>query len=345
MFVESPPAPSTSEPTDNRPTDIRPDPAPTDPAPGADSVPGAGSAGRRSGVSARARRVIGSATPYLYLTPALAMLVIWTYRPLAQAVQLSFYSWNLLPTSPMVAVGTENYRRLVDVPEVGDSLWRTVEIIVGLLPFSLILPVIVALATRHVTGRMRVFYQAIIFAPFLVAPVASAAVWRWLGEPESGAINRVLGLHVNWINDTRTAQLAIIVITGWHVLGFAVLVVSAGISGINPDYHDAARVDGATRGQIDRWITLPLLSPSLVLLALLTVLLSAQWTFPLVDTLTQGGPSGATTNIYYLLWEYGFQTFDAGMSAAVGIVVFLCFGVLAAILVRLSERVTFHDDK
>ncbi|OCW85234.1 glycerol-3-phosphate ABC transporter permease [Nocardia farcinica] len=283
--------------------------------------------------------------PYLYLTPAVAMVILWTYQPLAQAAQLSFHSWNLLPTSPIVGVGTANYQRVIDDPEVGASLWRTLEVILGLLPFSLVLPVLVALATRHVTGRMRVVYQAVIFAPFLVAPVASAAVWRWLAEPKAGVINRVLGLDINWINDVRTAQLAIIVMTGWHVVGFAVLVVSAGVSSINPDYQEAARVDGASRWQIDRWITLPLLSPSLVMLALLTILLSAQWTFPLIDTLTQGGPSGATTNIYYLLWEYGFQTFDAGMSAAVGILVFLGFGILATGLVLLSERVSFHDDR
>lgn len=291
------------------------------------------------------RRLVRGIQPYLYLAPAIALVVVWTYRPLAQAVQLSFYSWNLLPTSPMVGVGTDNYRRILDDPAVGQSLWRTVEIVVGLLPFSLILPVMVAFATRHVAGRLKAVYQAVIFAPFVVAPVASAAVWRWLAEPESGAINRVFGLHVNWINDARTAQLAIIVMTGWHVIGFAVLVVSAGMSGISPDYHEAALVDGASRWQIDRWITLPLLSPSLVLLALLTILLSAQWTFPLVDTMTQGGPSGATTNVYYLLWEYGFQTFDAGMSAAVGIVVFALFSLLAAALVFLSERVSFHDDR
>lgn len=290
-------------------------------------------------------RILRRATPYMYLAPAVALLVIWTYRPLAQAVQLSFHSWNLLPDNPMVGVGGDNYRRLTELPEVGESLWHTVEVIVGLLPFAVLAPVVIAFASRSVTGRMRVIYQSVIFAPFLVAPVASAAAWRWLAEPEDGAINRVLGLEVNWINDTRTAQLAIIVITGWHVVGFAVLVVTAGIAGINPDYHEAARVDGATNAQIDRWITLPLLSPSLVLLTLLTVLLSAQWTFPLIDTLTQGGPSGATTNVYYLLWEYGFQTFDAGMSAAMGIVVFVLFGLLAAGLVRLSERVTFHDDK
>lgn len=292
----------------------------------------------------RWRRVARSAQPYLYLTPAVALLIVWTYRPLMQAAELSTYSWNLLPTTPMVPVGADNYRRLLELPAVGDSLWRTAILILGLLPFSIVLPVVIAFATRNVNGRARVVYQSVVFAPFLIAPVAGAAVWQWLLDPGAGIVNRIIGSDRNWIQDADTAQFVIIVITGWHFLGFAVLVVSAGMAGVDASYQEAAEMDGASKWQIDRWIVLPLLSPTLVFLALMTVLLSAQWTFPLIDTLTQGGPSRSTTNIYYLLWDYGFRTFDAGLSAAAGIVLFLGFGALAGGLVWLSERVAFHDD-
>ncbi len=290
------------------------------------------------------KRVMRAAPPYLYLAPALTLLVIWTYRPLVQAAELSTYSWNLLPTTPMVPAGADNYRRLLELPAVGHSLWLTFVLILGLLPFSLVLPVVVGFATRTVQGRARVIYQSIIFAPFLIAPVAGAAVWQWLLDPGAGIVNKILGSDRNWLHDSATAQFVIIVITGWHFLGFAVLVVSAGMAGISADYHEAAEMDGASRWQSDRWITLPLLSPTLVFLALMTVLLSAQWTFPLIDTLTQGGPSQSTTNIYYLLWDYGFHSFDAGLSAAAGIMLFVGFGAIAGILVWLSERITFHDD-
>ncbi|RMB79275.1 sugar ABC transporter permease [Rhodococcus sp. SBT000017] len=261
-----------------------------------------------------------------------------------QAAELSTYSWNLLPTTPMVPVGADNYRRLLELPAVGDSLWRTAILILGLLPFSIVLPVVIAFATRNVNGRARVVYQSVVFAPFLIAPVAGAAVWQWLLDPGAGIVNRIIGSDRNWIQDADTAQFVIIVITGWHFLGFAVLVVSAGMAGVDASYQEAAEMDGASKWQIDRWIVLPLLSPTLVFLALMTVLLSAQWTFPLIDTLTQGGPSRSTTNIYYLLWDYGFRTFDAGLSAAAGIVLFLGFGALAGGLVWLSEKVAFHDD-
>ncbi|WP_415973662.1 carbohydrate ABC transporter permease [Rhodococcus sp. 077-4] len=298
----------------------------------------------QSATPGRWRRATRAAQPYLYLTPAVALLIAWTYRPLVQAAELSTYSWNLLPTTPMVPVGADNYRRLLELPAVGDSLWRTAILIVGLLPFSIVLPVVIAFATRSVNGRARVVYQSIVFAPFLIAPVAGAAVWQWLLDPGAGIVNRMIGSDRNWIQDADTAQFVIIVITGWHFLGFAVLVVSAGMAGVDNSYQEAAEMDGASKWQIDRWIVLPLLSPTLVFLALMTVLLSAQWTFPLIDTLTQGGPSRSTTNIYYLLWDYGFRTFDAGLSAAAGIVLFLGFGAIAGGLVWLSERIAFHDD-
>ncbi|MDV8024937.1 sugar ABC transporter permease [Rhodococcus sp. IEGM 1330] len=298
----------------------------------------------QSALPGRLRRATRSAQPYLYLTPAVVLLIVWTYRPLVQAAELSTYSWNLLPTTPMVPVGADNYRRLLELPAVGDSLWRTAILIVGLLPFSIVLPVVIAFATRNVNGRARTVYQSIVFAPFLIAPVAGAAVWQWLLDPGAGIVNSIIGSDRNWIQDADTAQFVIIVITGWHFLGFAVLVVSAGMAGVDTSYQEAAEMDGASKWQIDRWIVLPLLSPTLVFLALMTVLLSAQWTFPLIDTLTQGGPSRSTTNIYYLLWDYGFRTFDAGLSAAAGIVLFIGFGALAGGLVWLSERIAFHDD-
>ncbi|MFD2419721.1 carbohydrate ABC transporter permease [Amycolatopsis pigmentata] len=290
------------------------------------------------------RRLLRAAVPYLYLAPALALLVIWTYRPLVQTVQLSFYSWNLLPTQPMVPVGLDNYERLLKLPRLGQSVTRTLFVIGGLLPFTVAVPVLAGLAARRIRGRARGFYQALVFAPMLVAPVASAAVWQWLLDPGAGAVNRALGTKTNWLHEIATAQPAIVLITGWHLVGFAVLVVSAGLANINGDYAEAAQLDGASRGQVTRWITLPLLSPTLVFLTLMTVLLSAQWTFPLIDTLTQGGPVDATTNVYYLLWDYSFHSYDAGLGAAAGMLLFVGFGVVAAALVWLSERLTFHDN-
>ncbi|MFR9800868.1 carbohydrate ABC transporter permease [Pseudonocardia sp. RS010] len=290
-----------------------------------------------------ARRIARAAPPYLFLAPGLALLVVWVYRPLAGTAQLSFFSWNLLPTSPAEFVGFANYERLFALPDFPAALGRTAVLILGLLPFTLVVPTLVGLVARRIRGRASTLYQALVFAPMLVAPVAGAAVWQWMLDPLGGLVNRLLGTSTNWLQEPGTAQLAIIVVTGWHVLGFATLVVAAGLAGIDSEYSAAASLDGATRWQTTRWITLPLLSPTLSFLLLMTLLLAAQWSFPLVNTLTDGGPSDATTNVYYLLWDYAFGSFDAGLGAAAGMIFFLGFGAIALLLVRLTERLSFHD--
>jgi multiple sugar transport system permease protein len=285
--------------------------------------------------------------PYAYLLPAVVFLILWTYSPLVQTFLLSFYDWNLLPTSPKTFVGLENYADVAALPEIHTAVVNTVIYIAAFLVFSLVLPILIAMMSRQVRGRMRTLYQALIFVPFLVTPVATSAVWRWLFA-EQGAIATVLaGIGVDMPNVFRDADLAIwavIVIVGWQMLGFGVLVVSAGFAGISPDYAHAASLDGAGTATITRRITLPLLSPTIVFLALMTILLAAQWTYPIIDLLTQGGPTNATTNIYYLLYQFGFQNFDAGISAAAGVIFFLAFGVIAFVFLELQERLTFYDN-
>jgi multiple sugar transport system permease protein len=286
--------------------------------------------------------------PYLYLLPALALLVMWIYAPLVQTFGLSFVDWNLIPTSPKEFVGFDNYATVLSLPELHQALGNTALYIAAFMVFSLLLPVVIALVSRRIQGRAKTVYQALIFVPFLVTPVATSAVWRWLFDENGGTIPRIaatLGWDMgNVFRDPGMVMMAVIVIVGWQLLGFGVLVVSAGMAGINPDYAAAASLDGATARQITWRITLPLLSPSLVFLGLMTILLSAQWAYPIIDILTQGGPSGASTNIYYLLYQFGFRNFDAGLSAAAGTLFFIGFGLIAMLFVEVSERLSFYDN-
>jgi multiple sugar transport system permease protein len=148
------------------------------------------------------------------------------------------------------------------------------------------------------------------------------------------------------IDPFRDATLAIwtiVFITAWKVIGFSVLIFSAGLTGVSSEYLDAASVDGASKLQTIRHITVPLLSPTIMFMVLLTVLFSAQWAFPMINVLTQGGPRDATTNIYYLLWQFGFRTFNIGVGTAAALLFLAGFGVLAFLFTRLQERFSFHD--
>src|SRR5262249_42637562 len=288
-----------------------------------------------------ARRLLQRAEPYLYLLPALISIVIWVYRPLLGTLELSVYQWNLLPTTPRVLVGLDNYRRVLTLPEMGQALWNTVIYVVGLLPFSVVLPLGIALLVQGMRGRLQSFYRAVIFTPMLIAPVVVAVVWRWLLDPLHGLLNAGLAdlLGATPISLFRSPELAIwtiVGITGWKLLGFSVLLFSAGLTNVSQHYLDPASVDGASGWQLARYITLPLLSPTITFVVLLTVLLSGQWTFPMINVLTGGGPVGSTESIYYLLWELGFRNFNVGLSSAAAVLFFIAFGALALLVPRVS---------
>lgn len=289
-----------------------------------------------------------SLAPWLYLAPALLALFVWIYAPLGYALWLSFHEWNMLPFAPIRNVGTLNYERLIELPEMGQALRNTLLYLVGLLPLTVALPVAAAILTQDLAPRWRNLYRGLIFVPLIIAPVAAAAVWRWLLDPGFGLVNMAIqGLGfapVRFLQSPDLAIWTIIWITGWKLIGFSTLIVSASLANINPSLIEAARMDGATEWQITRRIRLPLLSPVIFLLVLLTMLLGAQWSFTYIHVLTQGGPLGSSNNIYYLLWQFGFGSLAAGWASAAGIILFAGFGMVAVSLLWLMNRVTFHDN-
>ena len=107
---------------------------------------------------------------------------------------------------------------------------------------------------------------------------------------------------------------------------------------------EAARLDGASTWEIVRDIRLPLLSPAILLLVLMVILLGAQWSFSYIHVLTEGGPLGSTTNIYYLLWQFGFGSLSVGWSSASAVILFVGFSLIAALLFWLKAKLSFHDD-
>jgi multiple sugar transport system permease protein len=285
--------------------------------------------------------------PYLYVLPALALTVLWVYWPVLGTVQLSFYEWNLLPSRAPVWVGTANYEQLLNQPELARALVNTCLYILGLLPFAIVLPLGVALLLGRVRGAVETFYRGVIFLPVLMAPIVVAVIWRWIMNP-SGILNDVLHSAfqlqpVNMLSSPALALWAIVLITGWKLLGFSTLIISAGLTNISRDCLEAAQIDGADTWQRIRYVILPLLSPTLLFMVLLTVLLASQWTFPIINALTQGGPRSGTTNVYYVLWQFGFQTFNVGLSSAAGILFFSGFLGLAIGTMRLIDRYSFYD--
>ncbi|VVD85265.1 sugar ABC transporter permease [Pandoraea communis] len=286
--------------------------------------------------------------PWLYILPATVTFLTWVYEPLCRAVWLSFFDWNMLPTSEKTLVGWENYRNILGLDQLWQAAANTGLSIVGLLPVAVALPLAIAIYTEDLPRRARNLYRALIFVPMIIAPVVAATVWRWLLDPGHGIVNlglQALGFSpIDFLNDPRYALWTIIGITGWKLMGFSTLIFSAANANINPSLIEAARMDGATHWAIVRDIRLPLLSSNVLFLTMMTILLGAQWSFAYINVLTQGGPLGATTNLYYLLWDFGFSSLSVGWASASAVLLFAMFGAIAFVLLRLIDRYSFHDN-
>lgn len=285
--------------------------------------------------------------PWVYLTPTIATFVVWTYWPLIVAAYLSFYQWNMLPTATPRFVSWDNYANLLTLPEMRQAVRNTALYILGLLPLSVVLPTAVAILTQDLSGPFRSLYRSLIFIPMIIAPIVAAVLWRWLLNEDHGLVNagiEALGLTpVGFLKDPSIALWTLVWITGWKLIGFATLLLSAANGTIDPGYIEAARMDGATRWQVIRDVRLPLLSPTILLLTMMTILFGAQWSFVYINALTGGGPLQSTTNVFYLMWDYGFQSYSAGWSATAGMLTFAGFGLIAVLCLWLMKKVAVHE--
>lgn len=291
-------------------------------------------------------RMAANVVPGLFLSPALIALAVWVYFPLLESAWLSLFDWNMIPDVEKTFVGLENYERLLSLPEMSRATLNTAYYTLGLLPLTVLLPLAVALLTQNLGGRARNVYRAVIFVPMIMAPVVIAVIWRWLLNADYGLVNLAItsvGLaKIQFLNNPDWALWTILLMTGWKLVGFSTLVFAAAITQVDRSLAEAARLDGAGEWRIARDIIVPLISPSVLFIAMLTVLHGAQWSFAYINVLTKGGPLQSTTNLFYLLYDYGFANFAVGWSTAAGMLLFFGFGIVALLCGRLMTRLAHY---
>lgn len=288
--------------------------------------------------------------PYFYLLPAILLLGIWMYKPLISTFFLAFQKWSMVPGTTPEPVGLENFIHLFNTKDFLISIENTIFYTIGLLPFSIIIPLFLAVVTHGMTGKIKNVYRVIFFIPMILAPVTVSAIWRWLFHPTNGLVNILLlkiGLidnNIAFFSDPRFAKWIILFMTGWGLIGFSTIMFSAALTSINKDYYEAASLDGSSRFKRFIDITLPLLSPTILFMVTLSILFSSQFTFAYIDILTAGGPFGSSTNIYYEMYKYGFSNLNAGLSSAAAILFFFVFSIIALALNYVSRKFAFYDN-
>jgi raffinose/stachyose/melibiose transport system permease protein len=280
------------------------------------------------------------ATVALFLLPALALYVVFVIVPIIQAAHFSLYKWNGLgPLDEFV--GFANYQTAfaskVFWTAVSNNLLVIVLSLLIQIPFSLGLAVML---NRRFPGRA--IFRLLFFVPYVLSEAITGIVFRLLLQPEA-LIDTSLqqvglgGLIQDWLGDSDIVMLTLFVIISWKYFGFHMILLLAGLQGIPHEIEEAALIDGAGRWQSFRYVTLPLLGPTLRVSIFLSMIGALQL-FDIVWVMTGGGPLNASTTMAVNMFKTGFKSQQMGYGSALAVILFVCALVVALLYQRYVLR-------
>lgn len=272
---------------------------------------------------ARQRR--DSRVAYAFLAPFLILLLIFQYLPLAMMAQNSLMDYSLLNPDAAKFVGLRNYEDMFVFDDAATSLGATFAFAIGVV--LLVIPIGFAIAL-FLNSKLpaRGLVRTIIIIPVVTSAVVVSTMWNFLLDPSNGLINGLLalvGLPMQpFLTSVDQALPALIAMTVWQQTGFAAILFLGGLQGIPNDLAEAAKIDGATRGQVLWNITIPLLSRTTLFVVVIMTVFSLQ-AFAPAFLMTQGGPQESTNLIVYHIYRTAFMMQQAGYASALSVVLLL----------------------
>jgi multiple sugar transport system permease protein len=296
---------------------------------------------------------------WFFVMPALLLMILWIYFPAANAFYISlFKDFNYLGNATLV--GFQNYAIALRDPLFIHSLVNTGWYVLGTVPISIALGVLVAILLNQPI-RGQAFYRLIYFLPYITALTAAAAVWSWIFNPGLGLLNYVLGLeNFRWTSNPTgiftlalapfgvtlrgyaggpsVALVSIMIMSIWHFLGYNVVIFLAGLQAIAVEYYEAARIDGATWWQQLRFITWPLLAPTTFFVLIISLIGSLNVFTQILIMTPTGGVLNDTLSVVMYLYQKGFRDFDFGYASALAFILFIVTLLLTLLQRRLLNR-------
>lgn len=260
---------------------------------------------------------------YLFIAPQTLGYVLVVLGPLIAVFMFSTQERNLL-SGAVTNVGLENFDRMLNNDPLFETVLKNSLIFAaGLVPLNIIMALSLAIMlTQKLRGA--IFFRTLFFAPVVTSAVAWAVVWRFLLQDNAGINDglRLLGIDgPNWLRDPDWAMFSVIFTRVLKNLGMNMIIFMAALQNIPQDYDDAAKVDGANLLQRVRHITIPLLSPTILLVVLLTIIGSLK-AFDHILLMTSGGPANSTNVLVYYIYFQAFKVFQTGYASALAVVLF-----------------------
>ena len=277
--------------------------------------------------------------PYLFLLPAIVMLVIFFFVPFFQTIILSFYDYSKDIYSPVFA-GIENYKILFSNKEFYQTLFNTFLFLIMVVPVLAVLPLVVAIFINQKIKGINI-YKVLIYLPVVVSIVVVAIAFKWLYAQE-GILNYIIELFgipsIGWLTDTKFAMLSVAIVTIYKGIGYYMMIYLSALIGVPKDLYEATDVDGANEFVKHLTVTIPHLMPVIALVITISSI-SALKVFAEIYVMTKGGPLNSTKTIVYYIYERAFENLDLSMAATASVV------LLAVIMIFSIINITFFENK
>lgn len=281
--------------------------------------------------------------------PAVLLLILITYYPVAELIRISFTDWRLT-SHTYEYVGLKNWIWLFTSKTSTKYLLNSAQVTFVYTFFNIAIDLGIGLLLAHLFNRMTKPYaamRALIFMPRYIAMSTCGIIFLWMFNTDYGVINRMLewvGVteHINWLGEGNLALTSILILTGWHGVGYCMMIYLSALLGISRDYYEASSLDGATGWQQFRFITMPLLSPTSLFL-FITTFISSMKVYQSVDVMTGGGPRQQTEVMVYYIYRLAFDDNRIDRASVVALLFFVVLLIITASTIRITNKNVHYE--
>lgn len=282
---------------------------------------------------------------YVFIAPTILGILIFTAGPVLISVGLSFYKWNVF--KPPVYVGLDNYARMLSDARVMRSFWNSSKFVVLAISLQIILSLLLALALRRrMETWMRYTFRTAFLLPFLFSGAATGIVLSYLLHQEFGIVNYYLGLlgvpRIPWITNSSLVMYTLVMAYLWQYVGGTLIAMLGGLSNISTEVLDAAEVDGAHGWKWLWHIVLPMLSPTILFVAV-TGIIGGLQVFDQPYVMTRGGPGDASRTAVLTLYEAAFKNQELGYASSIAVILFCVIMVVTIFQFAMGKRWVFYQ--
>ena len=283
-------------------------------------------------------------TPYLFLLPAFAVLLVFFFIPFFQTIGLSFFDYSSSIYNPTFN-GVDNYIKLFKEPIFYKVMFNTFMYLFIAVPFLVTFPLFIAiLINQKIRGIT--LYKILIYLPVIVSIVVAAIAFKWLYAGQ-GILNYLLSLfhieQIGWLVDPKWALFSVAMVTVWKGIGYYMMNYLASLMSVPQDLYEACDIDGANFIQKHLTVTIPHIMPTIALVSTISTI-SAMKVFAEIYVMTKGGPLNSSKTIVYYIYERAFENLDLGYASALAVILLIIVMIFSLINILCFEKNTYGEE-